>query len=282
MLNYLTKGMGKHRTYVLLMAFLILTGCPKPRELTTNPWLVPFQEKQTSTVSRSQMRAMAKLAHIYRDAGLEKEYVAAMVTAIDIYAGDQDVTFELLNYLIDKINGARSDLSSLRNRLTSLGVDARQLTNDNLPRENPDALRIATEYLATKDNLDAQYEECYRVLRSAAIQIPYNPDLYYRVASLQYIRAAEDGDRDKYKDAIYYLKRAIASDSGHLESYHLIALAYEKLNDRERAVRFWQLFEIIYDIAPQVMGQGFITPDRERLHREALQHLADLGAGPEE
>jgi tetratricopeptide (TPR) repeat protein len=102
------------------------------------------------------------------------------------------------------------------------------------------------------------------------------------MASLQFIRAEENNDRTLYKDAINYLKRAIASDSGHLESYHLIALAFERLGDNERAIRFWQLFETIYEIAPQVMGEGFITPERERMHRDALEHLAALGAGQAE
>jgi tetratricopeptide (TPR) repeat protein len=96
---------------------------------------------------------------------------------------------------------------------------------------------------------------------------------------LQFLRADEDGDRTKYKDAINYLKRAIASDSGHLESYHLIALAYERLGDKDRAIRFWNLFETIYEVSPQVMGKDFITPERERLHEEALAHLESLGAG---
>jgi tetratricopeptide (TPR) repeat protein len=271
--------MGKHIAYILVVSLLVVSACTKPHESTTNPWLVPFLERQTSTVSRSQMRAMTELAHVYKNAGLENEYVLSMVTAIDIYAGDRDVTFELLNHLIDRINNSRASAYQLKNNLTSAGIDPLTLNSDNLP--TGEFHDIAAQYLTQHNDLNTQYEECYRILKSAALQIPYDPELYYRVASLQYIRAEDDGDRDKYKDAIFYLKRAIASDSGHLESYHLIAMCFEKLNDKDRAIRFWQLFEIIYQIAPQVMGQNFITPDRQKLHDEALQHLNQLGAKPE-
>jgi tetratricopeptide (TPR) repeat protein len=137
-------------------------------------------------------------------------------------------------------------------------------------------------YLDARKDLDAQYYECYRLMRVSCGQIPYNAELYYRTASLQYLRADEDGDRDKYKDAINWLKRAIASDSGHIESYHLIALAYERLGDKDRAARFWRLFEVIYEIAPEVMGEGFITPARESLHYEAMAHLDALGTNIED
>jgi tetratricopeptide (TPR) repeat protein len=273
--------MGKHGIYIFLfLTPLLFACCMKARDVSANPWLVPYLERQSSTVSRSQMRAMSDLSHIYRDAGMQKEYVAAMVAAIDIYAGDRDVTFELLNYLIDKINTSRADLFSLKHQLENNGVDVFSLSGENLPASD-EARALAVEYLNLKDSLNSRYEECYRILRSAAIQIPYDAELYYRVASLQYIRAEDDGDREKYKDAIYYLKRAIACDSGHLESYQLIAMSFERLGDKDRAIRFWQLFEIIYQIAPQVMGEGFVTPQRQRLHQQALQHLNDLGASIE-
>ncbi|HEX9744811.1 MAG TPA: hypothetical protein VGB30_05235 [bacterium] len=231
----------------VIIFMLLITGCPKPDEQATNPWLVPFQERHSSMLSRSQMRAMVRLGDIYNSAGMEKEYVGALTTAVELYAGDQNVTFELINALIEDINELRSHVA----------IDP-----------SP----------ARKDELEAQYEELLRIMRTACNQIPYNAELYYRTASLQYLRAEEDGDEDKYKDAINYLKRAIASDSGHLESYHLIAVCYERLEDNERALRFWKLFEVIYEIAPQVMGDGFIDDQRRQLHQDALARIEALEA----
>jgi tetratricopeptide (TPR) repeat protein len=272
------------RKLAIILTLLLVTStlsCTAPVKVVSNPWLVPFQDRRGSSLSRSQMRAMVKLADIYKAKGMEKEYQASMVTAIELYAGDKDVTFELINFLIDKINLSRADLLARKNQLTSLGVDAKSLTRDSVPPDEP-AHSKAVEYLNARDGLEIQYQECYRVLANACWQIPYDPELYYRIASLQYLRAEEDGDVTKYKDAINYLKRAIASDSGHLESYQLIALAYEKLGDKDRAIRFWQLYETIYEIAPQVLGKQVLTPDRERFHQDALQHLKQLGAKPEE
>jgi tetratricopeptide (TPR) repeat protein len=266
------------KTFATLFILLALafSGCSAPREVVSNPWLVPFQERYNSEVSLSQMRAMVRMAHFYQSMGMEKEYLHGMTLAVEIYAGDIPVTFELLNTLIDGINSARSDVSGEKTVLARMGLNSSMLSRENLPSDEP-ARSEALHYLDIKDSLEAQYEECYRILKNACGQIPYNAELYYRLAHLQYLRAEEDGDTNKYKDAINYLKRAIASDSSHLESYYLIAMAYEKINDNERAVRFWRLFEVIYDIAPEVMGEGFITPERENMHRNALQHLAALG-----
>ena len=260
---------------------LLLTGCPGHREVVSNPWLVPYQDRHGSALSRSQMRAMVRLADIYKAAGMDKEYRGAMITAVEIFAGDRDVTFELLNHLIDRINRSRAAVGAMKQNLPALDIDPRSLTRGNLPAAEP-AHSAAVRYLDMVDELRNRYEEGHLMLANACWQIPYDPELYYRMASLQFIRAEENNDRTLYKDAVNYLKRAIASDSGHLESYHLIALAFERLGDNERAIRFWQLFETIYEIAPQVMGEGFITPERERMHREALEHLAALGAGQAE
>ena len=273
--------MRKFLQYILLAGLLATTGCPRPGEVVSNPWLVPFQKRHASDISRSQMRAMARLAHIYKDRGMEKEYGGALTTAVELYAGDRTVTFELLNYLIDGINRTRQNLAGLKSQLARAGVDTKTLSPDALPESEP-IRSTAIAYLDLHDKLEAQYKECYRILSNACCQIPYDADLYYRTAGLQFLRADENGDREKYRDAVNYLKRAIASDSGHLESYYLIALCFERLGDKDRAVRFWQLFETIYEVGPQVMGAGFITPDRERLHREAVAHLQQLGAPSEE
>lgn len=227
------------------------------------------------------MRAMVRLANIYRLAGMDREYVGAMTTAVELFAGDRQVTFELINRMIDDTNRLRAEIYGLKRSLNQMGINPDSLSPDNLPQDETE-LSIAVSYLNTRDELEFQYRECYRILANACGQIPYDPELYYRIASLQYLRAEEDGDRTKYKDAINYLKKAIASDSSHLESYHLIAMAYERLGDKERAKRFWQLFETIYEIAPMVMGKNFITPEREKLHQEAIQHLANLGVKDED
>ena len=270
--------MRKFAISFFIVWVLFTLSCANPVKVVSNPWLVPFQDRHGSTLSRSQMRAMVRLANVYMKAGMEKEYQSSMVTAVELYAGDKDVTFELINFLIDKINRKRAELQDRRNELQSLGVDPKSVTRDNLPQAEP-AHAKASQYMDSREMLESQYEECFRILSNACWQMPYDPELYYRIASLQYLRAEEDGDRNKYKDAVNFLKRGIASDSGHLESYHLIALAYEKLGDNDRAIRFWQLFETIYEIAPQVMGKQFVTQQRERLHREALQHLEQLGPG---
>jgi len=266
---------------MLVLALLALsigvTGCPKPRDVVPNPWLVPFQERHGSAVSRSQMRAMVRLAQMYRERGLKDEYLRALTTAVELYAGDTEVTYQLLNELIGMINKSRSDVSQRKALLSRMGIDASSLSTGSLPADDP-ARREAQAYLESREKLEALYEETYRILSTACGQIPYNAELYYRTAHLQYLRAEEDGDRDKYKDAINFLKRAIASDSSHLESYHLIALAYERLGDTDRAMRFWRLFEVVYEIAPETVGEGFLTPEREQLHREALRHLESLGA----
>jgi tetratricopeptide (TPR) repeat protein len=259
----------------------VLSGCASPREVISNPWLVPFQERQTSSVSRSQMRAMARLAYVYKAAGMKDEYVGALITAVELYAGDTTVTFELLNELIDGINQSRAEILQLKNALENTGLNPEDVSAGNMPTGDVQR-QVAENYLDVKDQLEARYDECYRILSNACGQIPYNAELYYRTAHLQYLRASEDGDETRYKDAINFLKRAIASDSAHLESYHLIAMCYEKLGDNDRAIRFWRLFEVIYGIAPEVMGEGFITPQREALHQEALQHLESLGAEVEE
>jgi tetratricopeptide (TPR) repeat protein len=260
---------------------LFITGCPSPHEVSPNPWLVPFGQRHSSAVSRSQMRSMVRLAQIYKNHRMEKEYIHAMTTAVELYAGDIEVTFELLNELIGKINESRADVARRESSLSRLDIDPSLLTADQIPYTGS-SRREAEAYLEAKSNLEALYEETYRILSSACGQIPYNADLYYRTAHLQFLRAEDDGDRDKYRDAINFLKRAIASDSSSLESYHLIALAYERLGDTDRAIRFWRLFEVVYEIAPETMGPGFITPQRESMHREALEHLEALGASTDE
>ena len=227
------------------------------------------------------MRAMVRLGDIYKQAGMEKEYVGCLTTAVELFAGDSNVTFELLNILIDRVNRTRTAISEKKTELKRMRVDPETLTENSVPSSEP-MRSAALAYLEELESLDTQYNECYRLMRVSCGQIPYNAELYYRTASLQYLRAEEDGDRDKYKDAINWLQRAIASDSGHIESYHLIALAYEKLGDNDRAVRFWRLFEVIYEIAPEVMGKDFLTPQRESLHYEAMAHLDALGASKEE
>jgi len=198
-------------------------------------------------MSRSQMRAMARLARFYAEAEMDKEYVSAMTTAVELFAGDRNITFELINALIDKINNLRIQIAS-----------------------NPSP--------ELKSELEGRYEELLRIMRSACNQIPYNSELYFRTASLQFLRAEEGGDREKYKDAINFLKRAIASDSGHLESYHLLAMCYERLGDEERALRFWRLFEVIYEMAPEIMGREFITDSRKSMHNDAVRRIAELEA----
>ncbi len=227
------------------------------------------------------MRAMVRLANIYRDVGLEKEYLSCLNVAIEIYAGDIDVTFTLINKLIEKINETRNEVGQARVHLEDQGIDPLTISEDNLPVSEP-ARGDAMSYLEAAEDLESQYENCFRIMSIGCTAIPYNAELYYRTAMLQYIRAQEDGDNTKYRDTINFLKRAIASDSGHLESYHLIALAYEQLGDRDRAIRFWRLFEVVYEIAPEVAGEEFLTPQREALHLEALDHLENLGAGSEE
>lgn len=255
---------------------MAMSACTRPKQVMVNPWLVPFQNRQESAISRSQMRAMVRLAVIYQNAGMEREYGLAMTTAVEIFAGDKDVTFDLLNYLIDGINKSRANMLATRNRLADLGINPANVTRDTLPDTEPQR-SASVAYLDAADELNNEEAECYRIMSNACIQLPYNADLYYRTAGLQYIRAQDDGDVNKYKDAIGFLKKAIASDSGHIESYDLLALIYEKLGDKNRAIRFWQLFETVYEIAPQVMGQGFITPDRQHLHDEAVAHLSQLG-----
>lgn len=227
------------------------------------------------------MRAMVRLAMIYKNHAMEKEYVHAMTTAVELYAGDIEITFELLNELIGKINESRGDVARRESSLSRLGVDPSLLTVGNTPYTGI-SQREAEAYLEAKANLEELYDETYRILSSACGQIPYNAELYYRTAHLQFLRAEDDGDRDKYRDAINFLKRAIASDSSNLESYHLIALAYERLGDMDRAVRFWRLFEVVYEIAPETRGPGFISPQRESMHREALEHLEMLDVSGDE
>ncbi len=273
-------GMRKFLIPWILPVLVVTIGCAKPTEVNSNPWLVPFQERQVSTVSRSHMRAMVRLANVYKDHGMDEEYMHSMVTAVEIFAGDSGVTFQLLNEFIDRINIKRSDRAMQENALTGLGIDSHDISRENLPPEYGRAEAI--QYLDTIDELETLYEECYRILSSACGQIPYNAELYYRTAHLQYLRAGEDGDRDKYRDATAFLKRAIASDSRHLESYYLIALTYERLDDTDRAMRFWRLFEVIYEIAPETLGREFITPDRERMHNEALRHLEELSVNADQ
>jgi len=257
------------------MVAVILAGCPAREEIISNPWLVPFKDRHGSAISRSQMRSMVRLGHFYRDNGLGQEYEHAMVTAVELYAGDIEVTFELLNIMIDRINAARREIGQVRNALGNLGIDPGSVGGGYVA-ENDEVQVLADGYIEANNELEALYEETYRILSSACGQIPYNAELYYRTAHLQFLRAEEDGDRDKYKDAINFLKRAIASDSSHLESYHLIAVSYERMGDDERAKRFWRLFEVIYEIAPQTMGPGFVTPHREGMHEEALARLEVL------
>jgi len=264
-----------------IFLLLITTGCPSPREVSPNPWLVPFRQRHSSAVSRSQMRAMTRLANIYKNKGMEKEYVHALTTAVELYAGDIETTFELLNELIGKINEGRADVARRESSLSRLGIDPESVTDENTD-ELGISQREAETYLEAKADLEELYDETYRILSSACGQIPYNAELYYRTAHLQFLRVEDDGDRDKYRDAINFLKRAIASDSSHLESYHLIALAYERLGDTNRAERFWRLFEVVYEIAPETYGERFITPQREAMHREAIEHLEDLDASDDD
>lgn len=262
---------------ILILVAGIISGCSGGKSEVTNPWLVPFRERHASETARSQMRAMVRLANIYRDAGLHDEYVKSLMTGVALYAGDQNVTFELLNVLIDDINTYRVNLSESSTRLILMGIDPSAISDQRLPE--PGTGRSEAEYyLATRKELEQKYEQCFNVMRTACNQIPYNAELYYRTAYLQYLRAGEDGDEDKYRDAINFLKRSIASDSGHLESYHLIAVCYEKIGDMDRALRFWRLFEVIYEIAPEVIGEGYITTERENLHAEALEHLENLAS----
>ncbi len=266
---------------LLLAIFFVLNiSCTDSGDVITNPWLVPFRERHGSAVSRSQMRAMVRLARFYQDAGMQAEYHHSLTTGVELYAGDIGVTFELLNVLIDGINAGRASLTRRKAEHTGLGIAPESITIDIVPEPGlPDAAGEAlTGYIESLTELETLYEEAYRILSSACGQIPYNPELYYRTAHLQFLRAEEDGDRDKYKDAINYLKRSIASDSSHLESYHLLATSYERLGDSDRSLRFWRLFEVIYEIAPQTVGQGFITPQREAMHEEALERITELEA----
>ncbi|MFH1676003.1 MAG: hypothetical protein ABIC40_03175 [bacterium] len=267
-----------------LAMLVIFSGCFKSTGAVPNPWLVPFQDRHGSEISRSQMRAMVRLGDIYRDAGFQKEYLSCMITAVELYAGDQSVTFELLNTLIEGINKTRGEIAGNRMSLFDLGINPDQLNADNLPDTDP-AWRFAVNYLNEKEELEAQYKECYRILSVACGQIPYNAELYYRTASLQYLRALEDPDEEsrneKYKDAINFLKRAIASDSSHLESYDLIASCYRQLGDTSREIRFRRLFEVVYKIAPDVMGQGFITSQRREMHIKSEERLRSLGESVE-
>lgn len=271
----------KRTAAILVLAALlaISPGCQGEKDVITNPWLVPYRQRQASAVSRSQMRAMVRLANLYQANGMEKEYLHALTTGVELFAGDIDVTFQLLNALIDKVNQVNAEVSENRAASTAMGIDATNLSRDNLPPPGQ-GRDEALKYLDSKDKLESLFEESYRIFSTACGQIPYNAKLYYRTADLQYLRARQDGDNAKYKDAINFLKRAIASDSRYIESYRLIALCYERLGDNERAIRFWRLFEVMYEIAPQTMGPEFITPQREAFHREALQHLEDLGAEP--
>jgi tetratricopeptide (TPR) repeat protein len=265
---------------LLLLLLLFGVSCSTGPNASPNPWLVPFQDRSTSAVSRSQMRAMARLANIYREAGLEAEYEGCISTAFDLYPGDLDNTYTYLNILIDRINVQREEVTRQRQALVSNGIDIDSLTRDSLPGNEPERSE-AVAYLDAQDELQQKYDSCYRIMAIACDAVPYNADLYYTTANLQYMRAVETDDRDKYKDAIYYLKKAISTDSGHLESYSLIALCYEKLGDNDRAIRFWRLLETVYEIAPEVI-EDFRTPEHEEMHRIALQHLANLGAGPGE
>ncbi len=264
---------------MIILCSLILgnltQGCGTKEEINANPWLVEYTSRHGSTVSRSQMRAMVRLGNFYREQGLESEYVHCLTTAVELYAGDMDVTFDLLNILIESINEKRTEVLGMESVLERYNIDTDTISVDNLL--HIDAGRdVAENYLEARSDLESQYEECYRILVISCTQIPYNAELYFNTAHLQYLRASDDGDRDKFKIAIEYLKRAIASDSAHLESYHLIALTYEKLNDMDRALRFWRLFEVIYEMAPETLGQGFLTPYREGLHAEALEHIAEI------
>jgi len=262
---------------ISLLVFLTSTGCTDTPEVSPNPWLVDFQSRHGSPVSHSQMRAMLRLAYTYRDHGLENEYLHSLTTAVELYAGDIDVTTELINHLIEKINETTSTVRQFDGILERFGIDKETLSHETLQFIESGAEQ-AGAYLDVKDELEGYFEECYRILSMACGQLPYNTDFYYRTAQLQFIRAEQDGDRDKYKDAINFLKRAIATKSWHLESYHLIAQAYEKLGDTDRALRFWKQFEVIYEVGPQTLGDGFITQATIEMHEEALVHIADLEA----
>ncbi|MCK4719086.1 hypothetical protein KAU08_00430 [bacterium] len=266
--------MRRSSLILVLLIIIFSSGCRTSTDVNPNPWLVAGEDRFSSSVSRSQMRALYRLSHIYKDAGLQYEYIHALTTAVELFAGDINITYELLNELIEGINVTRNLASQQRIILSQNGIDASSLTRD----EDEPLDEQVEAYLNILDKLEARYDECFRILRNACWQIPYNPDLYYRTAHLQFLRAEEDGDEVKYTDAIAYLKKAIATDSSHLESYRLIAIAYERLDQKELATRFWRLFEVIYEIAPEVRGEGFITPDRESMHEEALSHLERLGA----
>lgn len=275
--------MRLHSLILYCLAILILASCQRPVNVTPNPWLVPGEERSASSVSRSQMRAMYRLAGIYESAGMQFEYVHALTTAVELYAGDTGVTFELLNELIEGINISLNEVSRLKNELIRSGIDPSTLLgkgSQTLPLRP--GSELAESYLEAREKLEAQYEECYRILKNACWQIPYNTELYFRTANLQFLRAEEDGDEEKYRDAIAYLKRAIATDSSHLESYRLIAVTYERLGNTELAIRFWRLFEVIYEIAPEIRGEGFITPQIEEMHEEALRHIENLGVADEQ
>jgi len=267
---------GALASFVLVAILASLVGCVAESEINPNPWLVPFTERHGSTISRSQMRAMKNLANIYRDHEMMFERRHALITAVELYAGDQAVTFELLNIFIDEINNGRIGVMEQEAALDSFGIDVAEVSNENLP-DGEVARQIAVSYIEARERLNQSYEECYRMLSTACGQIPYNVELYYATANLQYIRAEEDGDRAKYRDAIHWLKNAIATSSEHLESYHLIAMSYERLGDPVRAIRFWRLFEVIYEIAPEVRGEGFITESRMQMHEDALFHISVLG-----
>ena len=266
------------RPVKILIPFLLfaIIGCSVERESSPNPWLVPFQDRTGSAVSRSQMRAMVRMGNIYLKAGLQREYELCIGTAFDLYPGDIDTTFAYLNILIEKINERRAEVLGKKAELERTGIDVGNLSQENLP-ENEPVLSLALDYLESQENLEESYENCYRAMAIACDAVPYNADLYYTTANLQFIRGDETGDRDKYIDAINYLKRAISSDSGHIQSYWLIATCYEKLGDTDRAIRFWKLLDVVYNIAPEVMPD-FQTDERAALHRDALRYLEMHGA----
>ena len=55
---------------VVLATMIMVIGCTDSGRVVSNPWLVPFQERHGSAVSRSQMRAMVRLARFYQEAGM--------------------------------------------------------------------------------------------------------------------------------------------------------------------------------------------------------------------
>jgi len=258
-----------------LLILALSSGCGDSTNVTPNPWLVEFQNRHGSPVSHSQMRAMLRLAYTYRDHGMEAEYIHALTTGVELYAGDMDVTTELINYMIGRINETNLVLKQHEGIIERYGIDKATLTDDSVQYIENGADE-AKAYLATKKELETEFEECYRILSMACGQLPYNTDFYYRTAQLQYIRAEQDGDPEKYRDAINFLKRAIATKSWHLESYHLIAQAYEKLGDNRRALRFWKQFEVIYEVAPQTLGEGVITDEIREMHGDAVRRIAEL------